>query len=70
MTDTDGFEIIHYVRALPQPPPLIVMSACAVASGVFREGQALGAAASLHKPFKPEQLLSVIDEVLRPAATA
>jgi len=65
MPHTDGFEIVQHVRGMLQPPALVVMSSNEVAAGVFRDAQALGASAALHKPFTKEQLLSTIESVLR-----
>lgn len=69
MPNTDGFELVQHVRELPNRPPLIVMSSNALAFGVFRDAQALGAAAALHKPFTKQQLLTVIDASLRGIVT-
>jgi CheY-like chemotaxis protein len=65
MPGTDGFEIVQHVRGMAQPPPLIVMSSNLQAYGVFRDAQALGASAALHKPFTSQQVLESIDAVLR-----
>jgi CheY-like chemotaxis protein len=64
MPQPDGFEIVQSVRGMPQRPPLIVMSSNAVAVGVFRDAQALGAAAALPKPFTADQLLTLVADVL------
>ena len=70
MPPPDGFELVDAVRALPQRPPLIVMSSNAQAYQVFRDARALGASAALHKPFSAEQLLSAIDAALGEVAPA
>jgi DNA-binding response OmpR family regulator len=67
MPHTDGFEVVQHVRGLAQPPRLIVMSSNDLAYSVFRNAQALGACAALHKPFTKDQLLAMIDAVLRSA---
>jgi CheY-like chemotaxis protein len=64
MPQPDGFEIVQSVRNLPQRPPLIVMSSNVLACGVFRDAQALGAAATLPKPFTADQLLTLVAGVL------
>ncbi|HVU36521.1 MAG TPA: response regulator [Opitutaceae bacterium] len=68
MPPPDGFEIVQAVRALPEPPPLVVMSSNTQAYEVFRDARALGAAAALQKPFSAEQLLETIQSVLSNAA--
>lgn len=70
MPSPDGFEIVQSVRAMPQRPPLIVMSSNTLACGVFRDARALGAAAALEKPFTGETLLAAIRDVLAPALVA
>lgn len=64
MPPPDGFEVVAAVRALPEPVPLIVMSSNTQAVDVFRDARALGAAATLHKPFATETLLATVNSVL------
>lgn len=64
MPPPDGFEIVQAVRELPEPPPLIVMSSNSLAVDVFRDARALGASATLQKPFSPPDLLDTIRHVL------
>lgn len=64
MPEPDGFEIVQAVRALPQPPPLIVMSSNSLACDIFRDARDLGAAATLQKPFTASELLDTIRHVL------
>lgn len=67
MPEPDGFEIVQAARELPLRPPLIVMSSNALAVDVFRDARALGASATLHKPFSAEVLLETIAKVLASA---
>lgn len=64
MPQPDGFEIVQAARDLPQSPPLIVMSSNSLACDVFRDARALGAAATLQKPFTAQELLDTIRHVL------
>ncbi len=64
MPPPDGFEIVAAVRALPQPVPLVVMSSNTLACDVFRDARALGAVATLQKPFATETLLATVNAVL------
>ncbi len=66
MPPPDGFEIVQSVRDMPQRPPLIVMSSNTLACGVFRDAEALGAAAAIPKPFTAHQLLAIIAKTLNP----
>ena len=69
MPEFDGFELVEAVRVLPEPVPLIVMSSNALACDVFRDARALGAAASLTKPFTEDALLITVNAVLAGTAT-
>lgn len=64
MPPPDGFEIVSAVRALRPHTPLVVMSANSLACDVFASAEALGAIATLEKPFSNRKLLQVIDAAL------
>lgn len=64
MPPPDGFEVVSAVRALAQPIPIIVMSSNAQACDVFRDARALGATATLQKPFERAKLLETVRAVL------
>jgi two-component system chemotaxis response regulator CheY len=67
MPDINGLELVRYVRGsnVHNKIPLIIIST----DGRERDrerGMHLGATAYLVKPFKPEELLSLVKEVLTP----
>lgn len=67
MPDINGLELVRYVRSsqVHQKSPLIIIST----DGRERDrerGMHLGATAYLVKPFKPEELIALVKEVLTP----
>jgi CheY-like chemotaxis protein len=64
MPPPDGFEIISEARKLGRPVPLVVMSTNVLACDVFRMARALGATATIEKPFGRTQLQAVIAAAL------
>lgn len=66
MPNMDGIELIKEVRAKTQYKFIpIVMLTTESQDGKKQEGKAAGATGWIVKPFKPDQLLSVINKVLR-----
>lgn len=65
MPDIDGYEFCHSVRENPmlRRVPVILMSGL-VDDVVRARAREIGAAAVLPKPFKPEELVGLIEEVL------
>lgn len=66
MPKIDGIELIKQVRAMPEYKfiPIIMLTTESQAD-MKQKGKAAGATGWIVKPFKPEQLLSVIKKVLR-----
>ena len=67
MPDADGFETITALRNVGLSAPLIAISAGRPASGnsVLNWAKALGADASLAKPFDVERLVGMINDMAR-----
>lgn len=65
MPNMDGIELIRSVRAKPGGKFLpIIMLTTESQDGKKQEGRAAGATGWIIKPFKPEQLLTVVRKVL------
>ncbi|WP_243439877.1 response regulator [Fundidesulfovibrio soli] len=66
MPNMDGISLIKALRALPACKFIpIVMLTTESQAGRKQEGKDAGATGWIVKPFKPEQLLSVVQKVLR-----
>jgi CheY-like chemotaxis protein len=63
MPDMDGFEFLRAVRSGLPAPKIIGMSGF-MGGAMLPAAKLCGAAATLAKPFEPDQLLSVVGEVL------
>jgi len=63
MPDMDGIEFLMTLRAELPKHKIIVMSGF-MQGAMLRAAQHLGGAAALAKPFSPDSLLSLVDEVL------
>jgi DNA-binding NtrC family response regulator len=63
MPDMDGIEFLMAVRAELRKYKIIVMSGF-MGGTMLPAAKHLGGAATLSKPFSPESLLSLVDEVL------
>lgn len=64
-----GREVAAFARALPEPPPVVVITG-KLEVEVSQQLDHLGVAAHIHKPFSISQLYDVIDRVLhRPVDT-
>jgi len=66
MPKIDGLELIRQVRAMPEYKfiPIIMLTTESQAD-MKQKGKAAGATGWIVKPFKPDQLLSVVKKVLR-----
>lgn len=66
MPNLDGIELIKHVRKKPQYKyiPIIVLTTESLAKKK-QEAKAAGATGWIVKPFRPEQLISVIKKVIR-----
>jgi two-component system, chemotaxis family, chemotaxis protein CheY len=66
MPNMDGIELIRHVRAKPQYKFIpIIMLTTESQDDKKQAGKAAGATGWIVKPFKPDQLLAVINKVLR-----
>jgi len=69
MPEMDGAEAVRGLRALPQPPKILVMTGGAVlGADLMALAGDYGVDASIAKPFRPKELFAVIDRVLKRAA--
>ena len=63
LPDGDGLDVVRAARALPTPPPVIVVTG--FASGTSREAaMAAGATAFLRKPFSTEAFRDLVRSIL------
>ena len=68
MPEMDGAEAVRALRALPQPPKILVMTGGAVlGADLMALAGDYGVDASIAKPFRPKELFAVIDRVLKRA---
>jgi two-component system chemotaxis response regulator CheY len=68
MPEMDGAEAVRGLRALPQPPKILVMTGGAVlGADLMALAGDYGVDASITKPFRPKELFAVIDRVLKRA---
>ena len=60
MPHLDGLEVCRRLKAAPEPPRVVMVSAC---TGFEDEHAAVlaGADGYLHKPFSPLEVLSIVD---------
>ena len=68
MPELDGFGVLEGMRRLPDPPPVLMLTARYGANDVSR-ALALGARDYLTKPFSEQQLMSRMARLLRPRRT-
>ena len=68
LPDGDGLDVVRAARALPHPPPVIVVTGFASKQS-RRQARGAGAAAYLAKPFSTSALTSLIQEVLAQPST-
>jgi CheY-like chemotaxis protein len=70
MPDGDGLELLNFLRRLTPHPPLVAMSGAGDGrvGNMLKVAGALGAARILAKPFSPSQLLTLVRELIGPAA--
>jgi CheY-like chemotaxis protein len=62
MPDMDGLELIRCLRASHNHLPILAISGAY--DGVLKIAAALGAAGTLKKPFGPDELSSMVDQIL------
>ncbi len=71
MPEMDGAEAVRALRALPEPPRILVMTGGAVlGADLMALAGEYGVDASIAKPFRPRELYAVIDRVLNRAPRA
>jgi CheY-like chemotaxis protein len=65
MPDMDGVEFLAALSSLPVPSaPVVLTTAEAPDSSLLAEARHLGAAAVVHKPWKPLELREVVRQVM------
>lgn len=65
MPDMNGVEFLAALRRRAEaPPPVILTTAEPANSPLVQEARALGAAAVVHKPWKPQDLQAVVQQVV------
>jgi CheY-like chemotaxis protein len=62
MPDMDGLELIHSLRQSNSNLPVLAISGAF--NGLLKIAIALGAVGTLEKPFKPDDLLAMVDTIL------
>jgi DNA-binding response OmpR family regulator len=68
MPDREGIEFIREIRANAPAQPIVAMSGTSIGKyDVLNMAGLLGATATLSKPFRQQQLLSVIGALIGPA---
>lgn len=65
MPDRDGLEVISDLQKKRLGTKIIAITGRATAGGVLAMATALGAVRVLTKPFQPEELVEIVNEVLR-----
>jgi DNA-binding response OmpR family regulator len=65
MPEKDGIEVLTELRKDSSPPPIIAITGNAMGSSMVSLASGLGAARILAKPFRPDELLAAIEDVLR-----
>ena len=68
MPEQDGLEVIQHARRAASQIKVVVMSTRPLEHDLFRAATALGAVATLRKPFSQEQLLAVVATALGASA--
>lgn len=66
----DGFELLTHVRALPGPPPAVILTSFYTSPDLSRRAGAAGAFGCLGKPFDVEALLALLETACRELARA
>jgi DNA-binding response OmpR family regulator len=69
MPGEDGVDVIRQTRILFPGIKLIAMSSRTSELNLFSVAKALGAAATLQKPFKPEELIQAVNAALAASST-
>jgi CheY-like chemotaxis protein len=64
MPEQDGIETIEQIRKLSRTMPILAISGSYRGGEYLRAATALGATATLEKPFKAEELMDVVDHLL------
>jgi two-component system, chemotaxis family, chemotaxis protein CheY len=64
MPEQDGIETIEQIRKLNRITPILAISSSHRDREYLRAATALGATATLLKPFQPEQLIEAVDRLL------
>jgi CheY-like chemotaxis protein len=67
MPDMNGVEFVHAVRrTLSRDVPIVVTTAEPESSPLLQDARGLGVAAIVKKPWKPQDLVGIVQTALRP----
>lgn len=61
----DGIETINQIRRISRATPILAISGSHLGAEYLRAATALGANGTLEKPFRPEQLIDAVDQLLK-----
>lgn len=72
MPDSDGIELLDFLRRLTPAPPVLAMSGSSATrvAGMLKVAAALGATRTLAKPFATADLLRLVRELIGPPLSA
>ncbi len=62
MPDMDGLELIRCLRETPSQVPILAVSGAS--EDMLKIASALGAVATMKKPFSPDELLGAVENIL------
>jgi DNA-binding response OmpR family regulator len=65
MPEGEGIETIRQIRQEAPETPILAISGGSYRSLYLRAADSLGASASLEKPFKPDDLVAAVENLLR-----
>jgi len=65
MPEQDGIETIEQIRKITRTLPILAISGSHRGAEYLRAASALGASATLEKPFTPDQLIEAVDQLLK-----
>jgi two-component system response regulator VicR len=70
MPGLDGFDVIRYIRQQPELASVRILVISGLGSQELAQAKALGADATLSKPFENNQLLELVQQLLKEAPNA
>ena len=70
MPGLDGFDVIRYIRQQPELESVRILVISGLGSQELAQAKALGADATLSKPFENNQLIELVQQLLQGAPNA